>query len=220
MRCRDVLGTASPREQVNASVGLPPDGRSLSPREGRAEGPPWRGSVESCSDGELIRRVGDGDRAAFEAVYQRFARPVLGLSLRRLRDRGRAEDATEEAFAAVWRSAASYEPERGPGALWLYAVASTAIDNQAHRRLEPASELPASDSEAHGALEQAESDSVRWRVHRALEELPEHQRVLIQLAYWSALSQAEIATRLNIPPGTVRTRTSSALTHRGELLEH
>jgi RNA polymerase sigma-70 factor, ECF subfamily len=220
MSCHEVLGTAIPREQVHASVGSPPNGRSLSPREGRPEGLPWRGSVESCSDGELIRRVGDGDRAAFEAVCQRFARPVLGLSLRKLRDRGRAEDATEEAFAAVWRSAASYEPERGPGALWLYAVASRAIDNQAHRRLEPASELPASDSEAHGALEQAESDSVSWRVHRALEELPEHQRLLIQLAYWSELSQAEIATRLNIPPETVRSRTRSALTHLGELLEH
>ena len=57
------------------------------------------------TDGELIERVGDGDSDAFEELYRRYTRPVLGLALRRLGDRGRAEDAFQEAFAAIWRSA-------------------------------------------------------------------------------------------------------------------
>src|SRR5919197_4082438 len=74
------------------------------------------------SDSELIQRVGEGDRDAFEELYHRYSRVVYGLALRRLRDRGQAEDAVQETFAAIWRSAASYRPRRGPGAPWLYAV--------------------------------------------------------------------------------------------------
>jgi RNA polymerase sigma-70 factor (ECF subfamily) len=60
---------------------------------------------------------------------------------------------------------------------------------------------------------------VSWRVHRALEELPAHERALIELAYWSELSQSEIAAHLNLPLGTVKTRTRSALKRLAELLE-
>ena len=72
-----------------------------------------------ASDGELIQRIGDGDRDAFESLYRRYARPVFGLALRRLRDRGRAEDAVQETFASVWRSAGSYRPSAGPVPLAL-----------------------------------------------------------------------------------------------------
>ena len=60
---------------------------------------------EGVSDGDLLQRIADGDPRAFETLYRRFARPVLGLALRLLRDRGRAEDAVQETFAAIWRSA-------------------------------------------------------------------------------------------------------------------
>src|SRR4051812_4437168 len=72
------------------------------------------------SDTDLLVRVADRDREAFELLYGRYVRPVFGLALRRLRDRQRAEDAVQETFAAVWRSAQSYRPERGPAAPWLY----------------------------------------------------------------------------------------------------
>src|SRR5438105_13360365 len=72
------------------------------------------------TDEDLIARIAGGDADAFETLYKRYARPVLGLALRRLRDRGRAEDATQEAFASVWRSAKSFRPERGRAAPWLY----------------------------------------------------------------------------------------------------
>src|SRR6188474_2285482 len=97
--------------------------------------------VETTTDGDLIARVGEGDRDAFEQLYRRYARPVFGLALRRLGDRGRAEDAVQETFASVWRAAKSYRPERGPGAPWLYAVARNAIVDRSRIRSEQAADL-------------------------------------------------------------------------------
>src|SRR5216110_2615537 len=93
-------------------------------------------STNELTDAELILRTGDGDRSAFEDLYRRYARPVFGLALRRLGDRGRAEDAAQETFASIWRSARTYQPERGPGAPWLYAVARNAIVDRGRARPE------------------------------------------------------------------------------------
>jgi RNA polymerase sigma-70 factor (ECF subfamily) len=185
-----------------------------------ARAPQRPATVELADDGELIRRIGAGDRGAFAELYRRFARPVLGLALRRLPDRGRAEDAAQETFAAIWRSAATYRPERGPARPWVFAVARNAIVDQARIRVDAIAEVADSPSGEPGPSEQAESGWVSWRVHRALEDLSEHERTLIELAYWSGLSQSEIAARLNVPLGTVKTRTRAALARLAELLEH
>src|SRR5438270_748138 len=79
------------------------------------------------SDGELIRLTGEGDSLAFGQLYHRFAGRIFGWAFQRLRDRGSAEEATQETFTAVWRSASSYRAERGPGGAWLFAVARNAI---------------------------------------------------------------------------------------------
>jgi RNA polymerase sigma-70 factor, ECF subfamily len=172
-----------------------------------------------CSDAELIQRTGAGDRTAFEKLYKRYARPVFGLALRRLGDRGRAEDALQETFVSIWRSAATYKPERGPGAPWLYGVARNAIVDRSRARTEPPAETPDEPSLDAGPDERAEGSWVQWRVHRALETLPEREREVIALAYWSDLSQSEVAERLGIPLGTVKTRTRAALAHLAETLE-
>src|SRR3954470_12162770 len=132
--------------------------------------------VGEQTDGDLIQRVGEGDREAFDELYRRYSRPVLGLALRRLGDRGRAEDAVQDAFAAIWRSAASYDPARGQGGAWLYTVARNAIVDGARRRLEPPMEAPDEPSGESGPPEQAEAAWLAWRVHGALEHLPEHER--------------------------------------------
>ena len=173
----------------------------------------------AMSDGELIARVGDGDASAFDLLYQRYSRPVFALALRRLGDRGRAEDAVQETFASIWRSAGSYRRERGPGAPWLYAVARNAIvDRRRTLGAPPAEAVEEASSEA-GPDERAESSWTAWRVHRALAELPEQERRLIELAYWGELSQSEIAEFLDIPLGTVKTRTRSALSRLADVLE-
>lgn len=174
---------------------------------------------EELTDGQLIERAGHGDRNAFETLYRRYSRPVLGLALRRLGDRGRAEDAVQDTFAAIWRSAKSYRPERGPGAPWLFTVARNAIADGGRRRYEPPAEAPDEASAEAGPAERAEREWVSWRVHRALEELPEHERQVISLAYWSGLSQSEVAEFLNLPLGTVKTRTRAALARLADTLE-
>lgn len=171
------------------------------------------------SDAELLVLVADRDRQAFELLYQRYVRSMFGLALRRLRDRQRAEDAVQETFAAVWRSAASYRPERGPAAPWLYAVARNAIVDRMRAKVEPASEAPDLASGEPGPADRAESSYVSWRVHRALEELPEKEREVLELAYWGEMSQSEVAEYLHIPLGTVKTRTRSALSRLAGVLE-
>jgi len=176
-------------------------------------------AADECTDGELITRSAKGDRDAFEVLYRRYSRPVFGLALRRLGDRGRAEDAVQETFASIWRAARSYRPERGPGAPWLYAVARNAITDRGRARYEAPAEIPDSPSPDAGPAERAESGWTAWRVHRALEELNTNERSVIELAYWSGLSQSEIAEFLNIPLGTVKTRTRAALARLAVLLE-
>jgi RNA polymerase sigma-70 factor, ECF subfamily len=200
---------------MEAAVSL---GRPVLPRARRAGS---IGGVQhgALSDGELIERVGAGDREAFEELYRRYTRPVLGLALRRLGDRGRAEDALQEAFAAVWRAASSYDRSRGDGGAWLYTVARNAIVDGARRRREPPVPQPDEPSPEGGPPERAEASWLSWRVHRALQALPEHERPVIELAYWGGLSQSEIATFLDLPLGTVKTRTRSALSHLADELE-
>jgi RNA polymerase sigma-70 factor, ECF subfamily len=171
------------------------------------------------SDGDLIVRTAEGDRDAFEQLYKRYARPVFGLALRRLGDRFRAEDAVQETFTSVWRSARTYRPDRGAGGTWLYAVARNAIADRARARQEPAADPPDLPSTEPGPSEQTEDSWVSWRVHSAVSELPEQERVLLELAYWSGLSQSEVAEYLGIPLGTVKTRTRAALARLADVLE-
>jgi RNA polymerase sigma-70 factor (ECF subfamily) len=164
------------------------------------------------SDADLIADVAEGDRGAFDELHRRYARSVLGIALRRIGDRGRAEDATQETFASIWRSAGRFDPSRGEATSWLYTVARNAIVDGLRRRREPpvdeAPDLPAPEP---GPDAEAESGWVAWRVHRALQSLPDQERTLVELAYWSGMSQSEIAEYLDMPLGTVKTRTRSAL---------
>jgi RNA polymerase sigma-70 factor, ECF subfamily len=182
------------------------------PADGEAPAP-------DTPDRELLARVAERDRFAFELLYQRYVRSIFGLALRRLGDRGRAEDAVQEAFTAIWRSAGSYRPERGAPAAWLYAVARNAIVDRFRTSGAPVTEVPELVSTEPGPAERAESTDVAWRVHRALEELPKRERDVLELAYWSGMSQSEVAAYLNLPLGTVKTRTRSALSRLSVLLE-
>jgi RNA polymerase sigma-70 factor (ECF subfamily) len=172
------------------------------------------------SDADLLARVGERDHAAFEILYGRYVRPVFSLALRRLGDRGQAEDAVQEAFAAIWRSASTYRPERGAAGGWLYTVARNAIVDRLRRNGPGAdAELPELVSGDPGPERQAEDSYVAWRVHRALEELQPREREVIELAYWSGMSQSEVADYLGLPLGTVKTRTRSGLARLASVLE-
>jgi RNA polymerase sigma-70 factor, ECF subfamily len=178
-----------------------------------------RVAVLEPTDEDLLARVADGDRDAFGDLYERYARAVLGLAMRRLGDRGRAEDAAQEVFASVWRAARTYRRDRGPVAPWLYAVARNAIADRGRARVEPPAEPVDTPSNELGPEDHAEQSWVAWRVHRAMETLPDSERTVLELAYWSGLSQSEIATELAIPLGTVKTRTRAGLARLADELE-
>ena len=172
------------------------------------------------SDVELLARVGERDREAFEILYGRYVRSVFGLALRRLGDRATAEDAVQEAFTAIWRSASTYRPERGAAGGWIYTVARNAIVDRLRRNGPTAdAELPELASTEPGPAQQAEDSDVAFRVHRALEELQPREREVIELAYWSGMSQSEVAEYLHLPLGTVKTRTRSGLARLATALE-
>jgi RNA polymerase sigma-70 factor, ECF subfamily len=156
------------------------------------------------SDGELLCRIADQDIEAFAILYRRYARTLYGLALRRLRDRERAEEATRQAFVAIWCAATTYAPEHDGDTRWLFTVARNAIaDDVASVEMhEVASREP-------GVV--AEDGWLTFRVHAAVAELPEPERVPLELAYWGGRSQSEIAELLGLPIGTVETRTRSAL---------
>ena len=117
-------------------------------------------------DAELLARVGERDREAFEILYGRYVRPVFGLALRRLGDRGHAEDAVQEAFAAIWRSASTYRPERGAAGGWLYTVARNAIVDRL-RRNGPATDAELPELASHRARAPRAGRGLGRRVARA-----------------------------------------------------
>jgi RNA polymerase sigma-70 factor, ECF subfamily len=171
------------------------------------------------SDDDLLYRTGQGDSAAFDQLYRRFAAAVFRRALRQLRDRTRAEDATQETFAAIWRSASTYKPERGPGAPWLFAVARNAVVNQMRVRAPMPMEPPDTIADEPCPSELAEVATESARMHRAVAQLSAEQRRVIELAYWKELSQSEIAEELGIPLGTVKTRTRRALSRLADILD-
>lgn len=201
---------------MSLSYALP---AALPLKGGRESKPNEAADEPDATDGELISRVARRDANAFELLYRRYARPVFGLALRRLGDRMNAEDAVQETFAAIWRSARTYKPERGAGAPWLYAVARNAIVDRSRNRSEPPGEGPELPSEESGPPERAEASYTAWRVHRALETLPQNEREVIELAYYGGLSQSEVADFLGVPLGTVKTRTRSGLGRLADQLE-
>jgi RNA polymerase sigma-70 factor (ECF subfamily) len=172
------------------------------------------------SDATLLDRIAAGDRVAFEELYRRYARAILALAMRRLRDRGRAEDATQDTFAAIWRAAPRFDPSRSSGAAWIYTIARNAVVDEGRRRRDTTvEELPELVADVPGPDEETEHAWTAWRLHRALADLPAQERTLLELAYYSGLSQQEVAARVGIPLGTVKTRTRSGLARLAELLD-
>jgi len=183
------------------------------------EGARTHRAMTNDTDAVLIERVGEGDPDSFEELYRRFARPVMDMGVRYLSNNGSAEEAAQETFAAIWRSAHTFRRERGSGSAWLYTVARNAIFDRGRRRSKPAVELPADlPTSNHGPDERAEAAWVAWRVHSALAEIPERERTVLELAYWKGFSQAEIAEALDVPLGTVKSRTRMGLTRLAVLL--
>ena len=174
------------------------------------------------SDSDLLRAIGRGDEAALAACYDRYRLILFGLILRILNDRAEAEDVLQETFLQVWRRANDFDENRGRAFTWLVTIArSRALDRlRSHgSRQRIAAEAA---SEAGDVIGDATEETLRSEegatVRRALIELPEEQQRTLLLAYFEGLTQTEIATRLGIPLGTVKTRMRSGMIRLRELL--
>ena len=167
-----------------------------------------------------MRRVGAGDRRAFEALYDRHAPVVLGVAQRMVGgDRAAAEDVAQEAFLTLWRSRGAYTAARSAPRSWLLTLTrSRAIDALRRRQGQIFEPLDA-DRHDHEAPERTEDEVLRRtdraNLRDALATLPRGQRRVLELSYFSGLSQSEIATELQLPLGTVKSRTRLGLTKLG-----
>jgi RNA polymerase sigma factor (sigma-70 family) len=180
----------------------------------------WRERVRESSDEDILEAVASGDERALAALYDRFGRVAYALAYRVLRDRALAEDAVQEAFLAVWRAAEDYRRERAkPGTWILTLVHRRAVDlvrREDRRRTDPLEEAP----EPAGAdvEEEAALRSRRAAVQAALKRLPDDQREALELAYYGGLTQSELAERLGVPLGTVKSLMFAGLCRLRELL--
>ncbi|MBA3714056.1 MAG: sigma-70 family RNA polymerase sigma factor [Pyrinomonadaceae bacterium] len=163
------------------------------------------------SDAELIRRVALGDDQAFAALYDRYSPKLFGLLLRTLRSHPEAEDVLQEVFLEVWLRAADFDETRGRPFTWLVILArSRAIDRvrvlAARHRAAVESQREAPQWHFSDACENVIRSEQGRIVSEALAALPDKQRRVLLLAYFEGLSQPQIAARLGLPLGTVKTQ--------------
>jgi RNA polymerase sigma factor (sigma-70 family) len=175
------------------------------------------------SDEALVALVARGDEDALAELYDRVGRIAYGLALRVLRDERHAEDAVQEAFLQVWRSAATFRAERAKASTWILTlVHRRAVDLV--RREERRQADPLTDDSAAGVAPE-ETDEAAWlrfereRVQVALKQLPDVQREALELAYYGGFSQSELADRLGVPLGTIKSRMFAGLARLRELLD-
>src|SRR3989442_3630931 len=172
------------------------------------------------SDEALVALAARSEQLALAELYDRYGRPAYGLALRVLRDEALAEDAVQEAFLALWRTASRFVPERGTASTWILTlVHRRAVDlvrREERRRADSLEE--AAEQGGSGADEEAWLRLQRERVQEALRELPDQQREALELAYYGGFTQSELAERLGLPLGTIKSRMFAGLRRLRDLL--
>jgi RNA polymerase sigma-70 factor (ECF subfamily) len=160
------------------------------------------------ADTDLLRAVAAGDRGEpMRELYRRYAPRIFGLGMQLLSDRGLAEELVQETFVRLWRNAPRFDSDRGTPPTFIYAIARRlAIDLWRRPSSRPLSvDTPPPDDD------QMDRVVVRLDVRDALDSLSDAHREVLELSYRERLKQAEIAERLGIPLGTVKTRCFHAL---------
>jgi RNA polymerase sigma-70 factor (ECF subfamily) len=173
-------------------------------------------------DADLASWFASGDADSVRVVYQTYGRLVFSIAYKVLGDTGLAEDATQQTFVQAWRAAGSYDPSRALGA-WLTTIAKrVAIDvHRRERRHRNLDNVDTAESDTLVTLPpSAEQIHDVAAVRRALDELPAPDRELIRMQHFDELSHAEIADELEIPLGTVKSRTFRAHKRLAGILAH
>jgi RNA polymerase sigma-70 factor, ECF subfamily len=170
------------------------------------------GRPDADGDAALVAAIAAGDRRALADLYDLYAGVLLALGLRIVRDRREAEDILHDVFLEVWRTAKDYDPTRGRVRTWLtIRMRSRALDQQKSARVSRnTGDASVLERVADDASDPASSPD-RARVRVALVALPLEQRQVLELAYFEGLSCSEIATRIEAPVGTVKSRVAAGL---------
>ena len=171
----------------------------------------------------LLRRVAESrDRAAFAALFDHFAPRVKSFMMRKGSNAEQAEDLVQEAMIAVWTKAAMFSSDRGSVSTWIFTIArNLRIDRLRREKSQLYTDLEDFDApdlrtDAEESLGRSQEDN---HVAEALSQIPEEQRQLLILSYVEDVPQSEIATRLNIPLGTVKSRMRLGYSRLRKLLE-
>jgi RNA polymerase sigma-70 factor (ECF subfamily) len=165
---------------------------------------------------ELLKRSGRGDEAAFAQLYDATSSRAYGLAVRVVRDPSQAEEVTQEAFLEIWRTASRYDAARGSAVSWVL----TLVHRKAVDRVRSAEASTRRDTTYHQGSQAVEHDSTAEaahasmearRVRQAMESLTEVQREALELAYFKGYTHTEVATMLDLPVGTAKTRIRDGL---------
>jgi len=173
------------------------------------------------SDEALVALAARSEQSALAELYDRYSRPAYGLALRVLRDEALAEDAVQEAFLALWRTAARFVPERGKASTWILTLVHRRAVDLVRREERRRTDLLEQAAEPGGGAvdEEAWLRLQRERVQGALTQLPDQQREALELAYYGGFTQSELAERLGQPLGTIKSRMFTGLSRLRDLLD-
>jgi RNA polymerase sigma-70 factor (ECF subfamily) len=175
---------------------------------------------------ELLRRVAQGDRRGFEELYDRFSGVLFSTASRVLNNQEAAEDVLQDVFVQIWEKAPLYDPARGKPLTWAITLTrNKAIDRlRATVRRNRLSEDMQRESQTQNqfddrsSFDAASTGDTNKLVREAMQKLSKDQREAIELAFFSSLTQPEIAERLNEPLGTVKARIRRGMMRLRDLL--
>jgi RNA polymerase sigma-70 factor (ECF subfamily) len=166
--------------------------------------------------GQLLRLASRGDQQAFAKLYDATSTRVFGLALRIVRDPAQAEEVAQEAFLEIWRTASRFNPDKGSAPAWMLTIvhrksvdrvrsaeSSTRRDNRYHEQNQTVDHDSTADA-AHASMEAR-------RVRTAMESLTAVQREALELAYFGGYTHTEVASMLDLPVGTAKTRIRDGL---------
>ncbi len=182
----------------------------------------------AAHDGQLVRRMADGDRAALSELYDRLSRPLYSTALHIVGVPSDAEDIVHDVFLVLWEKAAAFDSDRGSAFSWAVTLTrNRAIDLVRSRRRraellegQPPSDLAfAEDAAPTAAREQADANDDAQMVRAALARLPSDQKQAVELAFFGGLTQDQIAARIQAPLGTVKARIRRGLLKLRDRLE-
>lgn len=160
-------------------------------------------------DPSVVDAFRSGDGGAFATVYDRYARAVWSVAMTVLRDRALAEDATQETFLRAWRGAVDFDPQR-PLAPWLLTIARRTAIDVLRRESRPTQGGHDGEQDVVVRMPGLEHAWEAWEIRLALDALPEDERDVIRMSHFEEMTHREIAATLDVPVGTVKSRSHRA----------